>query len=92
MYSIPVAGPVLENQVSLKPLSRVQKQVAYVDDINPLLTSVDEFHVLDKCLMLFEYSSGCQFQRDHISQKCKAMPLGPWKQWLTQERFHYLSY
>ena len=85
MYSIPVAGPVLENQVSLKPLSRVQKQVAYVDDINPLLTSVDEFHVLDKCLMLFEYSSGCQFQRDHISQKCKAMPLGPWKQWLTQE-------
>ena len=85
LYSIPVAGPVLKDQVALKPLSRVQKQVVYVDDINPLLTSIEEFHILNECLLLFECSSGCQFHRDPVSQKCKAMPLGPWKHWLTQE-------
>ena len=76
IYSMPVLGPVQENEDRLEPLSRTEKQIAYVDDINPIITSVEEFMILNDCLTLFEFASGCKFHRDPHSQKCKAMPLG----------------
>ena len=57
----------------------------YVDDLNPIVTKVEEFKTVDSCLVLFEKASGCEFHRDPNSQKCKVTPFGKWKQWLTQD-------
>ena len=87
---MPISGPVLENEPPMKPLSRREKQICYVDDLNPILTTHEEFYILDNCLTLFEEASGCQFHRDPTSQKCKVMPLCAWKQWLTSVPLPFL--
>ena len=56
-----------------------------MDDLNPVITKVEEFYTLNSFLSLFETASGCKFHRDPSSQKCKITPLGEWKEWLTQE-------
>ena len=59
--------------------------IGYVDDLNPVITKVEEFEVCNAYLLLFEKASGCKFHRDPVSQKCKITPLGKWKEWLTQD-------
>ena len=85
LYSQPVLGPVLENEERICPIKHTEKTIDYVDDLNPIVTNVEEFQIVDSCLVLFEKASGCEFHRDPNSQKCKVTPFGKWKQWLTQE-------
>ena len=63
-----------------------EKVVGYVDDIAPFITKEEEFIILDESLKTFELASGCKFHRDPNSQKCKVMPIGSWKRWLTQKK------
>ena len=76
MYSMPRAGPIEKDQMSIPDLEQTEKLVAYVDDIMPFLTKEEEFYILDICLKLFEQASGCRFHHDPLSQKCTVMPLG----------------
>ena len=59
--------------------------MAYVDDIKPSITSMQEFITVDKGSALFESASGCKLHRDPASGKVKFLPLGRWKGTLTME-------
>ena len=63
----------------------IYKLMAYVDDIKPSITSMQEFITVDKGSALFESASGCKLHRDPASGKVKFLPLGRWKGTLTME-------
>ena len=79
-------GPVTEKEKHIPGIKKNEKVVGYVDDIAPFITKEEEFIILDESLKTFELASGCKFHRDPNSQKCKVMPIGSWKRWLTQEK------
>ena len=85
LYSLPVLGPVEEHEERMIPMEKKTSIIGYVDDLNPVITKVEEFNILNSYLILFERASGCKFHRDPSSQKCKITPLGEWKEWLKQE-------
>ena len=66
------------------PLKKTTSIIGYIDDLNPVITKVEEFGTCNTYLLFFEKASGCQFHRDPTSQKCKITPLGRWKEWMTQ--------
>ena len=84
LYRLPVLGPVREHEQRLSPIEKKTKIIGYVDDLNPIVTKVEEFKTLDFYLSIFERASGCKFHRDPNSQKCKITPLGKWKEMLSQ--------
>ena len=59
--------------------------MAYVDDIKPAITSMQEFSTVDRGSALFESSSGCRLHRNPASGKVKFLPLGRWRGTLTME-------
>ena len=63
----------------------VFKLIAYVDDVKPSITNMNEFSVVDQGSALFEAASGCILHRDPASGKVKFLPLGRWKGTLTRE-------
>ena len=85
LYSLPMFGPVEELEEIMTPMEKKTSIIGYVDDLNPVITRVDEFEICNSLLILFERASGCKFHRDPSSQKCKVTPLGAWKEWLNQE-------
>ena len=85
LYSLPVFGPVEEHEERMIPMEKKTSIIGYVDDLNPVITKVEEFSICNSYLILFERASGCKFHRDPSSQKCKVTPLGEWKKWLNQE-------
>ena len=85
LYSLPVCGPLEEHEEKIVPVEKKTSIIGYVDDLNPVITKVEEFNTLNTYLILFERASGCKFHRDPLSQKCKITPLGGWKKWLNQE-------
>ena len=86
IYEAPLLGPVSENEKTIHGIKKNEKVIGYVDDIAPYITKKEEFTILDESLITFERASGCKFHRDQNSQKCKVMPIGPWKKWLTQDK------
>ena len=85
LYSLPVFGPIEEHEEEMVPMAKRTCIIGYVDDLNPVITKVEEFDICHSYLILFERASGCKFHRDPSSQKCKITPLGEWKKWLNQE-------
>ena len=65
--------------------TEVYKLIAYVDDVKPSVTSMQEFTLIDQGSALFEAASGCILHRDPSSGKVKLLPLGRWKGTLEQE-------
>ena len=61
------------------------KLMAYVDDIKPSITSMQEFTTVDRGSALFQSASGCKLNRDPASGKVKFLPLGRWRGTLTVE-------
>ena len=61
------------------------KLIAFVDDVKSIITSMNEFSVVDRGSALFEAASGCVLHRDPASRKVKFLPLGRWKGTLTRE-------
>ena len=61
------------------------KLIAYVDDVKPSITSMNEFSIVDIGSALFEAASGCHLHRDPASGKVKFLPLGRWRGTLTRE-------
>ena len=59
------------------------KLIAYVDDVKPSITSMNDFIVVDSGSALFEAAAGCKLHRDPSSGKVKFLPLGRWKGTLT---------
>ena len=59
--------------------------IGFADDVKPAITSMDEFHLVDKAMALFESASGCKLHRDPASKKCKFLPLAKWRLTLRQE-------
>ena len=55
MYSMPRAGPIEKDQMSIPDLEQTEKLVAYVDDIMPFLTKEEEFFILDVCLFKLNF-------------------------------------
>ena len=65
-----------------KPIESKFKLAGYIDDIKTSICNIQEFHILDKALHLFEASSACKLHRDVKSGKCNLLPLGQWsKKW-----------
>ena len=78
----------LENRLQGIPLassSEVYKLIAYVDDVKPSISNMNEFSIVDQGSALFEAASGCKLHRDPNSGKVKFLPLGRWKGTLTRE-------
>ena len=63
----------------------VYKLIAYVDDVKPSITSMNEFSIVDNGSALFEAASGCHLHRDPASGKVKFLPLGRWRGTLTRK-------
>ena len=70
LYSLPVCGPVEEHEEKMPQLEKKTSIIGYVDDLNPVITKVEEFDICNSYLILFERASGCKFHRDPTSQKC----------------------
>ena len=87
IFSLPVYGPVLKESKlkTLPPVEECYHVVSYADDIKPAITSMGEFMLVNNASALFEATSGCCLHRDPISQKCKFLPLGRWRNTLQQE-------
>ena len=86
VLTLPVLGPILETEVGpLPPLVETFKVMAYCDDVKPAITSIEEFIVADRAAKLFEDAAGTRLHRDPSSNKCKFLPLGKWKNSLSQE-------
>ena len=54
IYSLPVLGPVKEEEPPLAPITEVYKLVAYADDVKPAVRSMEAFVLIDKACELFE--------------------------------------
>ena len=52
------------------------KVMAYVDDVKPGITSLEEFSLVDRGSALFEAASGCILHRDPDSGKVKLLAIG----------------
>merc|ERR1712016_429178 len=70
-----------------KPVVEKLTAIGFVDDVKGFLTSVEEFHILDKTLASFEAASGSRLHRsaDPTNQKCAALPLGKWAGWSSAD-------
>ena len=55
------------------------KVMAYVDDVKPGITSLEEFSLVDRGSALFEAASGCILHRDPNSGKVKFLAIGGWR-------------
>ena len=76
--------PIYRNLFSTSP-PEIYKLVAYVDDVKPGITSMNDFSIVDQGSALFEAASGCVLHRDPSSGKVKFLPLGRWRGTLTRE-------
>ena len=61
------------------------KIIAFCDDLKPAITSMYEFLLVERVMTIFELSSGCKMHRTPGSAKCKFLPLGKWRNSLTQD-------
>ena len=60
IHSTPVLGP--EEANITPPLPKLEFRyilIAYSDDVKPAITSMAEFLLVDRAMILFEKSSGC---------------------------------
>ena len=85
LYSAPLQGPVKENEPPLTPLRKTERIIGFVDDACPVVTTREEFFIVDSCLKFFELSSGCKFHRNPTTQKCKITLFGSWKRRFKQD-------
>ena len=67
LYSLPVFGPVEEMEERISPVEKKTSIIGYVDDLNPVITKVEEFEIYNSYLILCERISGCKFHRDPAS-------------------------
>ena len=77
--------PIYKNLTSEEATPEVYKLIAYVDDVKPSITCMNDFIIVDQGSSLFEAASGCMLHRDPSSGKVKFLPLGRWKGTLTRE-------
>ena len=68
----------------LPPIETRYKLIAFCDDLKPAITNIYEFHLVERIMTIFELSSGCKMHRTPGSAKCKFLPLGKWRNSLTQ--------
>ena len=85
IYTLPALGPVEENSTPPSPVVEKYKVIGYADDMKPAVTNMEEFKLVDFASSLFERRSGCKLHRDLSLGKCKFLPLGGWKNTLTQD-------
>ena len=85
--SLPVLGPVQVNSHAdhLPPMEEHYRVISYADDLKPAITSMEELQLVNDASALFEAASGCKLHRDPASLKCKLLPLGKWRQQLSQD-------
>ena len=55
------------NTTTLPHLEFRYKLIGYCDDLKPSITTMEEFLIVDRCMMIFEHSSGCMMHRDPTS-------------------------
>ena len=86
IVSLPMCGPVEEGspQPALPPLQQRYKVVAYADDVKPSITSMEEFHLVDKACSILEKASGVKLHRDPSAGKVKFLALGGWHDTFVQ--------
>ena len=85
IHSTPTLGPTLPGSPPLAGQKEVYRLIAYVDDVKPAITSMNEFLLVDRASLIFENASGCELHRDPASGKVKFLPLGRWRGTLQQE-------
>ena len=86
-FSHPTCGPHHPLFGKPKPVVEKLTAIGFVDDVKGFLTSVEEFHILDKTLASFEAASGSRLHRsaDPTNQKCAVLPLGRWAGWSSAD-------
>ena len=79
-------GPAKKDEIHPLPHHQERfKVMGYVDDIKPAICSIEEFNIADRGAALFENAAGTRLHRDPTTNKCKFLPLGKWKNKITQE-------
>ena len=54
IYSTPTLGPTLPGSPPLAGQREVYRLIAYVDDVKPAITSMNEFLLVDRASLIFE--------------------------------------
>ena len=87
IISLPVSGPALQQAAvaTLEPAQQIFKLIAYADDVNPAISCMQEFLLVDEACSMLELASGVKLHRDPASGKVKFLALGRWRGTLTQE-------
>ena len=66
--SLPLLGPVNYGGDSIGQIEERYKVYGYADDVEPAITNMQEFSLVDKTMSLFEKASGCRLHRDPANQ------------------------
>ena len=66
--------PIYKDVNCLNSNTEVYKLMAYVDDVKPSISCMNDFTVVDHGSALFEGASGCKLHRDPQSGKVKFLP------------------
>ena len=80
-YKMDTAGPHHPLFGKPAPVSAKLQMLGFVDDLKAIVSTKDEFLMLDKALSLFEKASGSRLHRDPTTKKCEILPLGKWSRW-----------
>ena len=82
-FRLPTCGPHHPLFGGPKPVEEKLTVLGFVDDVKGIVTSVDEFHTLDRTLASFERATGSKLHRaiDPNNQKCSILALGKWARW-----------
>ena len=67
------------NKNTLPPLVTKYIVTSYCDDLKPSINSMEELILVNETMIIFEYSSGCKIHRTALSNKCKFLGLGAYK-------------
>ena len=77
-----------------KPVEKKLTVLGFVHDVKGIVTSIDEFHTLDRTLASFERATGSKLHRatDPNNRKCSILALGKWARWAQADSpFNYMK-
>ena len=72
-------GQVFPHEKFPADITETFKVIGYIDDVKPVVTSLEEITLIDEGSSIFEAASGCKLHRNPLSRKIKLLPLGKWK-------------
>ena len=86
---VKVQGPLPKGMKGPLYLEDVYKIIGYADDLKIAIRSINDLIMAVNQCKKMEMASGVKLHRSPTKGKCRMMPIGTWKDSLTQEDIPY---